>query len=153
MPYSSRVLTRRASVKRGNFAKLQASFTAVMSAFVVGYELAGWSFLAFRRSPWLGLAAKGAQEAAIGQLSEETFLYKRVFKLIASTFVFRLASSFLPIAVPFDLEEYLLFHYRKTREQSLHLLNLYIDDAINGGYQAGHIQLLLQGLHGMSSAS
>lgn len=48
---------------------LQAAVTAVMTAFMAGLELSGWSLRAFRKSPWLKRAANGSREAVLSQLT------------------------------------------------------------------------------------
>ncbi len=62
---------------------------------------------------------------------------------------FFLTALLLPLLVPFDLEKYLRFHYTKTREQSVFLLNLFMKDAINGGVPVANIRDLCQGLLGV----
>ena len=138
----------RAAVKKGNFQTMQAALTAMMSAYVVGFELAGWSFSAYRRSPWLKLAARGAREAALGQLPERGIVAKGIYWIITSAVVFHFAAYLLPLAAHFDLEKYLQFHYHKTREQTLNLLDVFTRDAEDRGLPVGHIQLLRQGLLG-----
>jgi hypothetical protein len=50
------------------------------------------------------------------------------------------------VLVPFELEKYLKFHYRKTRDQSLALLNVFILDGKARGLAIENIRILLQGL-------
>ena len=57
-----------------------------------------------------------------------------------------LAALLLPILFPFDLEKYLKFHYTKTREQTVVLLNVFLKDGIANGIPNPNIQSLLKGL-------
>jgi 2-dehydropantoate 2-reductase len=136
----------RAGMKNEKYKEMQAAVTALMSAFVVGFEIAGWSFGAYRRSPWIKLASQGAQQAVFTQLSEVGVIIRGFFGIITTPVLFNLAAIFLPLLTPFDLEKYIQFHYRKTREQTLHLLNLFIKDGEEQGMAVGSIQVLRQGL-------
>jgi hypothetical protein len=53
---------------------------------------------------------------------------------------------FLPLFVPFDIEKYLKFHYLKTREQSLNLLEIFASDGEKQGVATSNLRSLLQGL-------
>jgi hypothetical protein len=124
----------------------QASVTAVMTAFVAGLELSGWSLRVYRKSPWLKCAAGACQEAVLGQLPKAGALTKALLSSPVFTGCFSLAAFLMPPLFPFDLEKYLKFHYTKTREQSVVLLNLFMKDGINHGLKVTNIQSLLQGL-------
>lgn len=132
----------RASIKKPNFHKSQAAVTGVMTAFVAGLELSGWSFRAFRRSPWLKHAAHGAKEAALSQLDRAGILNRSLLGLLFSTTSFFLATTILPLLFPFNLEKYMKFHYSKTREQSLSLLEIFIKDGEDKGISVDNIQTL-----------
>ena len=139
----------KAVVRSEGFLRLQAAVTALMTAFVVGYELAGWSMRAYRRSPWLRLAADGAREAVKSQLSEVGILGRALFGFFTNRVAFYISTLLLPSLAPFDLEKYLKFHYRKTREQTVNLLQVFIEDGQRGNLPVGKIQLLRQGLLGV----
>jgi len=139
----------KAVVRREGFLRLQAAVTALMTAFVVGYELAGWSMRVYRRSPWLKLAAEGAREAVNSQLSDAGILGSVLFGFITNRAAFYLSTLLLPSLVPFDLEKYLKFHYRKTREQTLNLLEVFIEDGQRHHLPVGKIKNLRQGLLGI----
>jgi len=136
----------RNTVQKEGFQEMQAAVTALMSAFVVGYQLSGWSFKAFRSSPWLKHAALGAREAALSQLSGVGVFLRGLLKLIASAPVFFAVTLILPLLTPFDLEKYLKFHYQKTRDQTLTLLELFASDGEKRGLAVENIRSLLQGL-------
>jgi hypothetical protein len=136
----------RASIKNPNFHQSQAAVTGVMTAFVAGLELSGWSFKAFRRGLWLKHAAGGAQEGALSQLSKTGFVMRTLLGIIFSSFMFYLATFLLPLLFPFDLKKYMKFHYTKTSEQSLSLLNIFIKDGERRGISVKNLQTLLQGL-------
>ena len=59
---------------------------------------------------------------------------------------FFLATFFLPLLFPFDLEKYLKFHYLKTRDQTLTLLDVFARDGKRRGLPVENIRILLQGL-------
>ena len=104
---------------------------------------------AYRRSPWLKLAADGAREAVNSQLPEVGILGRALFGFFTNRVAFYLSTLLLPSLAPFDLEKYLKFHYRKTREQTVNLLQVFIEDGQRGNLPVGKIQLLRQGLLGV----
>jgi 2-dehydropantoate 2-reductase len=118
-----------------------------MTAFVAGLELSGWSFRAYRRSPWLGRAAGGAREAILTQLSRPNIFTRALLRLLLSSAGFYVISLLIPFLFPFDLEKYLKFHYLKTRAQTRTLLELFIGDGIARGIQVKNLQTLLQGMN------
>jgi hypothetical protein len=124
----------------------QASVTALMTAFVAGLELSGWSLGAYRTSPWLKRAARGSREMVLSQLSSTGIFTKALLGILLSSPGFTLATFFLPLLCPFDLEIYLKFHYRKTRDQTLTLLDVFAGDAKRRGLPVENTRLLLQGL-------
>jgi hypothetical protein len=124
----------------------QASVTAVMTVFVAGFELSGWSLRGYRKSPWLRCAAGACREAVISQLSRAGVLTRAMLSNPVLSACFFLAALFLPLLFPFDLEKYLQFHYTKTREQTFLLLNIYMKDGIDCGVPVTNIQKLLSGL-------
>ena len=124
----------------------QASVTAVMTAFVAGLELSGWSLRAYRKSPWLRCAAGACREAVISQLSRAGIFTRALLSSPVLSAGFFLATLFLPLLFPFDLEKYLKFHYTKTREQSIVLLNVFLKDGIHCGIKVTNIQSLIKGL-------
>lgn len=126
----------------------QASATAVMTAFMAGLELSGWSLGGFRRSHWLGHAASAAREAVLSQIPAAGKFSRLLLGIFISRGIFSLATILLPLLIPFDLEKYLKFHYTKTRDQTLTLLELFEKDAISGSHPAGNIQALHKGLLG-----
>lgn len=136
----------KAAARKSAFLEMQAGVTGVMSAFVVGYELAGWSLGAYRRSPWLKIAARAAQEAALSQLWKRGILVKSLFRIISTPAVFYVVTLLLPVLTPFDLEKYLKFHYHKTRDQTINLLEIFARDGQEQELPVGNIKLILQGL-------
>lgn len=130
---------------------LQASTTAALTAFVAGLELSGWSLRAYRRSPWLTCASGACREAVRGQLLGAGVFTRALLSGPALSACFFLAASFLPLLFPFDLEKYLKFHYTKTREQTIILLNVFMKDSIDCGVAVTNIQRLLKGLSNASS--
>jgi hypothetical protein len=109
-------------------SRTQACITAAMTVFMAGLELAGWSLREYRRSPWRGRAAAACREAVLGQLPAAGALQKALLGTRVLSAAFYLVGVFLPLLVPFDLEKYLKFHYTKTREQTLVLLEMFAGD-------------------------
>jgi 2-dehydropantoate 2-reductase len=142
-----------AAVQKKNFQATQAGVTALMTAFVVGYELAGWSLSAYRRSPWLKLAGRGAWEAALSQVFGVGIAMKTLFRILTTAAVFYVTTLILPYLTPFNLEKYLKVHYLKTREQTLVLLDVFVNDGENLGLAVNNIRLLQQGLRGLDEVS
>lgn len=125
---------------------MQASVTAVMTSFVAGLELSGWSFRAFRKSPWLRHAASASREAVLSQLPRAGTLKRALLGVPVLSMGFFLATFFLPILFPFNLEKYLKFHYLKTRDQTLTLLDVFVRDGKGRELPVENIQILLKGL-------
>ncbi len=69
-----------------------------------------------------------------------------VLVFLFSPATFRLATLVLPKLVPFNLEKYLKFHYLKTREQSLILLDIFAGDCERRGLPTINIRNLRQEL-------
>jgi hypothetical protein len=124
----------------------QAAVTAVMTASVAGLELSGWSLRAFRKSLWLKRAAGGAEQAALSQLYGAGLCTRVLLRMLCSPAGLFLSTFFLPLLVPFDLERYLEFHYLKTRDQTLTLLDVFAKDGTARGLPVESIQVLLRGL-------
>jgi hypothetical protein len=127
---------------------MQAAVTGVMTAFVAGLELAGWSLKAFRKSPWLKRAARASREAILSQLLGAGIFTKALLGILLPSMGFWLATFYLPWLFPFKLEKYLKFHYLKTREQTVTLLEVFAGDGKKKGVPVENIQKLLQGLRG-----
>ena len=125
----------------------QAAVSAVLTAFVAGLELAGWSLKAFRKSPWLKQSALGSRQAVLSQLSKTDIFTKTLLGIPLSSPGFYLATHFLPLLAPFNLEKYLKFHYLKTREQTLTLLDVFVKDGKRRGLPVENILALLEALH------
>jgi 2-dehydropantoate 2-reductase len=125
---------------------IQASVTAVMTAFVAGLELSGWSMKAFRKSAWLKRAASGSREAALSQIPRASIFTRTLLGILCSWMGLFLVTFFLPLLFPFDLEKYLKFHYLKTRDQTLNLLGVFARDGKSRGLPVENIRMLLKGL-------
>jgi hypothetical protein len=125
---------------------MQASTTAVMTAFVAGLELSGWSLKELRKSPWLQCAARASREAVLSQLGKVGAFQKALLGSPVFSAAFFLVTILLPPLFPFDLEKYLRFHYSKTRRQTLALLDVFIKDGQGRMQGVGNIQGLLQDL-------
>ena len=125
---------------------MQAAVTAMMTVFVAGLELAGWSLREFRRSAWLRSAAGAAREAVLSQLPTASAFSRTLLGIPVLSAGFRLATFCLPLLFPFNLEKYLRFHYTKTRDQTLVLLELFASDGKKREFPVENIQVLLQAL-------
>jgi 2-dehydropantoate 2-reductase len=125
---------------------MQASITAVMTAFVAGLELSGWAFRVFRKSPWLKCAARASREMVLSQLPGAGIFTRALLGILLSSVVFFLTTVCLPLLFPFNIEKYLKFHYLKTREQSLTLLDVFVKDGERRGLPMAYSRILLQGL-------
>jgi len=124
----------------------QASMTAAMTAFTAGLELAGWSLKAYRNSPWLRRAAGACREAILGQNPGAGAFTRFLLSAPVLTACFFMVAFLLPLLFPFDVEKYLKFHYTKTRDQTLVLLNVFMKDCMAGGLAVAQIHDLLKGL-------
>jgi hypothetical protein len=127
---------------------MQACVTAVMTTFVAGLELSGWSLGAFRKSPWLKDAAGACREAVMSQLPRTGAFQRALLGVTVLSTGFSLAAVLLPLLVPFDLEKYLKFHYLKTRDQTLTLLDVFVGDGKRQGLPVQKVLILLQELLG-----
>jgi 2-dehydropantoate 2-reductase len=136
----------RIAVKKQESDSTLASVTAVMTAFMAGLELSGWSLKAYRKGAWLKRAAYGSREAALSQLSGAGIFTRMLLGILCSSAVLSLATHFLPILTPFEIEKYLKYHYLKTRDQTLTLLDVFARDGKRGGLPVENIEILRQGL-------
>jgi 2-dehydropantoate 2-reductase len=136
----------RPAIKRSDFGEMQASVTALQLTLVAGLELSGWSLRSFRQGPWLKRTALGSREAVLSQLSRVGIITRTLLRGLCSSAGLYLTTLFLPPLFPFDLEKYLAFHYRKTRDQTLALLDLFARDGERQGLPVGNIRGLLGGL-------
>lgn len=146
----ARVLKRSGfKVALGNSdSRSQAAMTAVMTAFVAGLELSGWTLRDYHKSPWLRRAAGAGNEAVMGQLARISIIGRALLSIPILSACFTLAAFLLPLLFPFDLQQYLKFHYTKTREQTLKLLEIYMKDSAGRGMPVGDIQMLVSGMQG-----
>ena len=133
--------------QKPEFGPSLAAVTAVMLAFVAGLELAGWSLKAYRASPWLRRAAYGTQQAVLTQLTRPGCITRELLKLFFSPAGLSLTTFLLPLLFPFDIEKYLKFHYLKTREQTLAVLDVFAHDGEKRGMEVENIRAMLQGLN------
>ncbi len=129
-------------------SRSQAATTALMTAFTAGLELSGWSLKSFRRSPWLKQAAAAAHEGMLSQLPNPGAFQRTLLGSPVLVAAFYLVALALPLIFPFDVEKYLQFHYTKTREQTLVLLDVFGEDGKSRGVPIGNIQALHQALVG-----
>jgi hypothetical protein len=127
-------------------SRMQAVITAVMTVFVAGLELCGWSLKEIRRSPWLQRTARASREAVLSQLGEATIFWNARFGSSVIVVALLFVTMLGPMLFPFDFEEYLRFHYQKTRGQTLALLELFIKDGQGRMQPVEYIQGLLQDL-------
>ncbi len=137
----------RVAVKDPDFKRMVASITAVQLTLAAGLELSGWSFRAFRGSRWLRRVAAGSREAVLSQYSDAGRFTRFLIRFLLTPAGFVLATFLLPPLFPFDLLAYLKFHYLKTRDQTVTLLALFIEDGIRRGLPVENIRLLLQALN------
>jgi hypothetical protein len=143
----------RAAVKGPDYGKMVASVAAVQLAIAAGLELSGWSFRAFRGSSWLRRVAAGSREAVLSQNSEAGALFRLLIRLLLSPSGFVLATFLLPPLFPFDLMAYLKFHYLKTRDQTITLLALFIEDGTRRGLGVENLRFLLQAFNDSGAGS
>ncbi len=136
----------RVAVQKQGSPNTLAPVTAVMTAFVAGLELAGWSLRAYRKSNWLQRAARASREGVLSQLPGSNIFNRALLGVLISSTGFFLVTLLLPLLFPFDLEKYLKFHYLKTRDQTLNLLEVFARDAESRGLVVTNIRMLLQGL-------
>jgi len=136
----------RVALQKQDSRPTQAPVTAVMTAFMAGLELSGWTFSAFRKSPWLKRAASASREGFLSQLPAAGVLTRAFLGILCSSKGFFMVTLFLPFLFPFDLEKYCTFHYTKTRDQTLTLLKVFERDGKIRGLPVDNIHTLLQGL-------
>jgi hypothetical protein len=129
-------------------SRAQAATTAAMTAFVAGLQLAGWSLGKYRRSPWLARAAGACREMILAELPQAGALTRALLGAPVLSAAFQLVALILPKLVPFELEKYLQFHYTKTWEQSIGLLELFIYDGERRKQTMEKTRALLQALRG-----
>jgi hypothetical protein len=90
---------------------------AILNAFVLSLEAAGWSFRAMRKDGHAALGARAAREAirVVGhELGARPPLGAR---LAARPFAFRAMSRIAPAFIPCDFETYMRVHFTKVGDQ------------------------------------
>ena len=92
-------------------------------------------------------AARGAREAILSQLPGDSILTKTLLGILLSPAAIILGTFILPLLFPFRIGEYLKFHYQKTRNQTLSLLHVFLNDGQERELPAENVQRLLDGLN------
>jgi hypothetical protein len=82
----------------------------------------------------------------LSQLPDAGFFTRALLGMLCSSAGLVLISLLLPLLFPFDIEKYLRFHYRKTRDQTLTLLDIFAKDGTSRELPVENIRSLLQGL-------
>lgn len=105
----------------------------LLQSQICALECAGWSFAGVRADKQLRRAAfdvmREATAVAAAERGVKAPLAQRLLRPSHLSFIMRLAVRFAPM----DLERFFQFHYTKVRDQSLDLLDTWIDRAEHRG--------------------
>jgi 2-dehydropantoate 2-reductase len=103
-----------------------APASAVLTAFVVGLELAGWSFQRFLEPESLERTLGVAREAVRIAARRTQQSPSAILRLLRPT-LFKLLLPTASRMVPFDLETYLRVHFTKVSDQTRLMVGEYIE--------------------------
>ena len=137
IPFSGSTNRARAVVKALNDGGLRARVhddverlvgfaLALQAPLTAGLECSHWSIREYRASPTLKLVCRAIKEATAIVSNYLQSDPPKIMKLLNCSFI-RLGLSFLPRRYPFNMEHYLVAHYRKLHEQSCRNLDDYIE--------------------------
>ncbi len=109
-----------------------ATASAVLLSIVAALEGAGWRFSELRRANHMRRAIYAKNQALAVAAAVHGTRAPWVLRMLGPWMV-RLATRIAPLVVPFDLERYLAYHFRKVGDQTRANLALWRD----GGAQRG----------------
>ena len=135
----------RLPVRRHRDARRLAAFpTAVMMAYLVALECAGWSFQELVRTR-LALGARAAREAiaAVALGSGKPPLALRV---VTRPRVLRIGLWLAKLVVPLPLEIYLEYHFTKVGDQTRAFVASYIERGRAAGVETSALEELVAAL-------
>jgi len=133
-----------AKISKG-MAFQSAMGSSVLLNVIASLECAGWSFSTFRKGDGAKQACAAAKQA---MAVSAAYLERDVGFLpwVVRPILFRLATLFAPIVVPFDLEGMLKVHFSKVGDQTLKSLDTWIRQAGVQGLPADALTALQERL-------
>jgi 2-dehydropantoate 2-reductase len=114
-----------------------------MMPVIAALEVADWSFRSLVRGPALRMATRGGRQASAIALPGHR---RWLVWLISHGLTLRLLALVAPRVVPFNLEVYLEFHFRKVGDQTRRMLQLYCDRGTTEAQSCDALQVLLERL-------
>lgn len=137
IPFSGSTIRVRAVVKALNDSGLHARVhddveclvgfaLALQAPLTAGLECSHWSIQEYRASPTLKVVCRAIKEATAIVSNTLQSDPPKIMKLLNCSLI-RVGLSFLPRRYPFNMEHYLVAHYKKLHEQSCKNLDDYIE--------------------------
>ena len=137
IPFSGSTIRVRAVVKALNNGGLRARVhddverlvgfaLALQAPLTAGLECSRWSIQEYRASPTLKVVCRAIKEATAIVSNTLQSDPPKIMKLLNCSLI-RVGLSFLPRRYPFNMEHYLVAHYKKLHEQSCKNLDDYIE--------------------------
>ncbi len=124
-----------------NLPWLAARLSAVMITLVAALEREQWSLERLRPSPHLDTAARAAHEATVvGAAYLSTRL--RWYQQLPPSAIYRSLLKGLPPLAPFDLENYLGYHFAKVADQTRLMLDTWIEQGHKSNLEVTHLEAL-----------
>lgn len=133
--------------RTGDVARGAAVPTAVLTAFVVGLESAGWSFERFLQRDSLERTVRAAHEA-VRIAAWRTHASASAILRLLKPVLFKLLLPLAARVTPFDLETYLKVHFTKVGEQTRMMMRTYMDLGRSAGLPVDGLQTLAPGANG-----
>ena len=109
----------------GNAAHQSAMGSSFLMPLIAALELSKWSFGELARGTWIVQATHAAKQIAKIVSAYHDIGVPFFFPLIGPG-VLRLVVRLAPMAMPFDLEKYMAFHFTKTGPQTRQMLDVFI---------------------------
>ena len=101
--------------------------STILIPAVAGLELEDWNLRAFRKSDTLDLTACATKEAQQATAAHHDTGVPFTNRMAARPWLLRCGISAASPALPFDLEDYMAFHFQKTADQTRQMLAEWIE--------------------------
>jgi 2-dehydropantoate 2-reductase len=123
-----------------------AMASTILIPAVAGLELEDWNLKAFRRGETLALTTCATEEAQAATAKHHDISVPFTNRMAARPWLLRCGISAASPALPFDLEDYMAFHFRKTADQTRQMLAEWIELGERYGTETTCLKTVLERL-------
>ena len=123
-----------------------AMASTVLIPAVGGLELADWDLKAFRTGELLDLTSAATKEAQSITAAHHDTKVPLTNRTIARPWLLRCGLAAASPMLPFDLEDYLAFHFEKTSDQTRQMLRKWIELGERHGCKTDALRILVERL-------